>query len=73
MYQLDSDKLLYEIANKGLTVKEVAEKAGVGRKTLHEIVHGSKRPRLSTIGKVANAIGKKVQDFNKVTDHAPGN
>ncbi len=63
MIQIDIHKLMLERANQGLSASELAVKAGLGRQTVSRIEKGEAEPRIATIGKLAKALGKKVEDF----------
>lgn len=58
------------IKQKGLTNEQVAERMGISRVTLQKTLANS-LPRLSTLYKLADAIGCKVGDFFKDDVSAP--
>ncbi len=71
MIQIDVEKLMLERANQGLTAGELAEKAGLGRQTVSRIEKGEAEPRLQTVGKIAKALGRRVEDFKKEEGLSP--
>lgn len=44
-----------------LSINELAKRAGVAGSAVHYYVHGSKRPTLRTLYKIARALGVPVQ------------
>jgi transcriptional regulator with XRE-family HTH domain len=48
-------------ARQGLTLKEAAEKIGIGRDTLSDIERGKQRPVLSTLAKIAEGYGVPIE------------
>ncbi|MBU5254997.1 helix-turn-helix transcriptional regulator [Tissierella praeacuta] len=61
--KLDINKIKLERANQGLTMGELAEKSGLNLKTISKLENGSDSLRLVTVGKVAKALGKRIEDF----------
>lgn len=49
------------IKQKGLTMEEVAERMGVSRVTLSQTLSGN--PTMSTLQRIADALGCKVGEF----------
>ena len=48
---------------KGLTVGELAKKAGLGTSTVSQIENGKKSPSLATFMKIAEALGYKASQL----------
>lgn len=63
MLQISTDKIRCEIANQCLTMEKAAEKAGIKRGSLSRILNNKCKVRLDTIGKIAKALEKRVEDF----------
>jgi len=55
--------------DQGLSVRELARRAGVYPSTVHEAEHGIKSPRLATLQKLADALGVEVAEL--VRDPSP--
>ncbi len=49
------------IKQKGLTMEEVAERMGISRVTLSQTLSGN--PTMSTLQRIADALGCKVGEF----------
>lgn len=65
MIAIDIEKIILERANQGLTKDELSKRAGVGRQTITRLEKKGVTPNLVTIGKIAKALGKKIEDFRK--------
>lgn len=65
MINVSFEKIAIERANQGLTIAELAIKAGVHRYTVSRIERGDFKPRLDTVGKIAKALGKTIEDFKE--------
>ena len=63
MLQIDTKKLLVAIANQCMTLEQAAEKAGIKRTSLSRLIKNSGSVRPDTIGKIAKALGKPVEEF----------
>lgn len=63
--RIDPLKLDKQIALKKLTVMELCEKANVSRPTLWKIRKGDNNTKLSTIGKLAEALGCEIEDITE--------
>jgi len=61
--KLNTEKLLLGMANACMTITELAEKANVSRPALTRFTSGKSNPKPSTIGKIAKALGVKVEDL----------
>lgn len=62
MVQIDINKLIYERANQGLSLKDLSKKSGVVVATIQRMEKGQKI-KLDTIGKIAKGLGKRIEDF----------
>lgn len=65
MLQIDTTKIVLERANQGLTMNELALKAGISRKTLYMVENNIGNVRGTTFGKVAKGLGKPLEYFMK--------
>lgn len=63
MLQIDTNKIVMERVSRGLNMSELATKANISRKTLYNIENNIGGYRLDTIGKIATALGKRIEDF----------
>jgi DNA-binding Xre family transcriptional regulator len=61
--KIDIMKYNLLLANKGISVKELATQSGVNAVTLCRIKNGAQDARPQTLGKVAKALQCKVEDF----------
>ncbi len=48
-------------AEKQMTVRELAQASGVNKNTISNLEHGLRKPRLVTLGKLADALGVPVE------------
>jgi transcriptional regulator with XRE-family HTH domain len=46
-----------------LSVRKLAEEAGVSTETIYSIEHGKRQPSVRTLGKIARALDVEVKDF----------
>lgn len=63
MLKVDIQKIIIERANQGLTRRDLSKLSDVREVTIARMEKGNKTPRLDTIGKIAKALGKGVEDF----------
>lgn len=61
--QLNTNKVQIEIATQCMTLKEIAEKSGMNTVTLTRILSGKHSARPDTIGRLARALGKTVEEI----------
>lgn len=61
--KVDLGKITLERANQGLSAHELSLKAGLSKNVVSNMERGYVKPRLHTIGKIVNALGKKIEDF----------
>lgn len=61
--KIDTEKLNYLIAEKGMMLKDVASASGLNVNSFRAIRTGQAEPRLRTIGMIAKALGVGVQDI----------
>ncbi len=59
-------------AERGLTIKQAAESAGVTRETLRELELGRRSPHEPTLAKIANAYGVPVVELLEAAEGRPG-
>ena len=69
MVKIDVKKIAIARGNQCMTIKTLADKSGLMVTTLNLIEKGKRNPRLDTVGKIAKALGKSVEDF--VADEKP--
>lgn len=51
------------IAEKGMTITEVAEKSGIEKGNVSTYVNGRRQPTIETLEKLADAIGVPITEF----------
>ncbi len=61
--RIDFSKITYERINQGLSTVELSLKAGLSKNVVSNMEKGYVVPRLHTVGKIVNALGKKIEDF----------
>lgn len=61
--RISNEKLLIALANEGMLLKELAEKAGITMEALRNIRKGKSVPKPATIGKIAKALNVNVQEI----------
>jgi transcriptional regulator with XRE-family HTH domain len=49
--------------SKGMTTRSLALEAGVSTETINAIEHGRRQPTVTTLDKLAQALGVEVKDF----------
>jgi DNA-binding phage protein len=59
------DKLVEKAERDGLSLSEVARRAGCGRSYLHRVIHGEQSPSFVWVQKVAKAVGLKLKLVKK--------
>jgi transcriptional regulator with XRE-family HTH domain len=63
MYSTLATKLRVLRAERGLTVREVAERSGVAKETISQAERGERRPYDRTLAKLAKAYGVPVEEL----------
>lgn len=64
------DLIRVELARKNMRHEELAQKSGVNRSTISGIVNGKTDPLVSTLAKIANALGISLsQLFTENTEN----
>lgn len=66
--KIDIRKITLERANQGISAHELSLRAGVSKNVVSNIERGLVNPRLDTLGKIAKALGKTVEDFIKLDE-----
>lgn len=61
--KLSARKLNLLLANKVMPMEELVKESGVSRVTLARMKAGTQEPRPQTLGKIARALGVKVEDL----------
>ncbi len=62
---MDSKALKNRIAKSQLSIGEVARRAGISPDVVYKAMSGRRKPTLSTIGKLAEALGCEPADLMK--------
>lgn len=62
-YKYDLNKIRLERARQGKSIAQLAEEANLSSKTLIRIEHNKVIPRPQTVGKIAAALGKDIEEF----------
>lgn len=52
-----------ELKRKGVSIKELSERAGIPVATLYKITSGERDPRFSTVQAIVNALEPRGEDF----------
>ena len=52
-----------ELRRKGMSIKELAEKAGIPAATIYKITSGERDPRFSTVRRIVNVLEPKKENF----------
>lgn len=60
---VNNDKINLLLANKCMSINELAIASGVDKVTISRIRSGSQRPRPKTLGKIAKALGTNVENL----------
>ena len=61
--RISNDKLMIALANEGMLLKELAQKAGITMEALRNIRKGKSIPKPATVGKIARALNVNVQEI----------
>lgn len=61
--EINVGKLKSLIYNNGLTYTQLSKNSGVSRASINRIVNNDFKARPSTVGKLAKALGCKVEDL----------
>lgn len=59
-------KLFALMADKGLTQKELADKAGLSRTAIYGVMNKGRKPNIVTTGKIAKALGVEPHEIYKI-------
>lgn len=60
---LEADRLLIERARQRLSIQGLAERSGVNAHTISDIERGVRKPRATTLAKLAEALGLEPEEF----------
>ena len=60
---LSKDKVLVAMSNKVMSITQLHHVSGVGKNTISRILNNRTKPRPTTAGKLAKALGVKVEDL----------
>ncbi len=61
--KINDEKLEIAMANKCMTINQLAAKSGVSRMSLANYTANRRNPKPSTVGKIAKALDVKVEDL----------
>ncbi len=61
--EIDSKKLRKLREARGLSVRGLAKEAGISTETVYSVEHGKRQPNLTTLGKLARALGANPVDL----------
>lgn len=61
--KVNVEKMNLLLAKKGMLLKNLCEKSGVGEITLRKIRQGKSTPKPVTVGKIAKALNVNVEDI----------
>lgn len=61
--KISNEKLLIALANEGMLLKDLAEKAGISMEALRNIRKGISVPKPATVGRIAKALNVNVQEI----------
>lgn len=60
---IDPQKVRQLRESKGMTTRMLAREAGISTETIYSIEHGRRQPTVTTLTKIARALGVEVKDF----------
>jgi len=60
---VDPQKVRNLRESKGMSTRNLARAAGVSTETIYSIEHGKRLPSVTTLTKIARALGVEVKDF----------
>lgn len=63
--KIDTEKLDFAICEKEMMLKDVAHASGITEQAFRNIRTGKSEPKLSTLGRIASALGVNIQDIIK--------
>lgn len=66
--KIDTEKLDFAICEKGMMLKDVAQDSGITEQAFRNIRTGKSEPKLSTLGRIASALGVNIKDIIKEGD-----
>jgi DNA-binding XRE family transcriptional regulator len=60
---VDPQKFRQLRESRGMSTRALARVAGVSTETIYSVEHGKRQPSVTTLGKIARALGVEVKDF----------
>lgn len=63
--KIDTEKLDFAICEKRMMLKDVAHASGITEQAFRNIRIGKSEPKLSTLGRIASALGVNIKDIIK--------
>jgi len=64
-----SGRILSILGHRGMTVTALASASGVSRRGLHKMMHAETRMQISSLGKIANALGYTIDELTAEQFH----
>jgi DNA-binding XRE family transcriptional regulator len=62
-FMVDPQKVKQLRESKGMSTRQLAREAGISTETIYSIEHGKRQPSVTTLTKIARALGVEVKDF----------
>ena len=60
---VDPQKVKQLRESKGMSTRQLARAAGISTETIYSVEHGKRLPSVTTLTKIARALGVEVKDF----------
>ncbi len=61
--EINTTKIRELRAAKGLSTRGLAREAGISTETVYSVEHGNRQPSVTTLGKIARALGVEAKDL----------
>ena len=66
--KLDTRKIYFAMAEKGLTITEIAEQAGISQQAITNVLSGRRVGKVKVIPAICNALGLSAKDIVIIED-----
>lgn len=66
--KLDTKKIYLAMAEKGLTITEIAEQAGISQQAITNVLSGRRVGKVKVIPAICNALGLSAKDIVIIED-----
>lgn len=66
--KLDTRKIYFAMAEKGLTITEIAEQAGISQQAITNVLCGRRVGKVKVIPAICNALGLSAKDIVIIED-----